>query len=140
MAALNRYMADTSAFARHRVADVAAVIDPLITRGLLATCGILELALLHPTRNFDDLSSLAYRRRTCLQWLPMEDADIRRALETQAALAQRGHRVAWPDLVTAAVAERHEVTLLHYAAAYDLIAGLTSQKTQWVVPKGSLKS
>ncbi len=138
MAGVARYMADTSAFARHRVADVAAVLDPLISGRLLATYGLLELELLHPARTFEDLSTLAYRRRACLDWLTTEDADIRRALETQAALSQRGHRVAWPDLVTAAVAERHQVTLLHYAADYDLIADLTGQETRWVVPKGSV--
>jgi len=131
-------MADTSAFARHRVAEVAKVLDPLISGRLLATSGLLELELLAPARTFEDLSTLAYQRRACLEWLPTEDSDIRRALDTQAALRQRGHRVAWPDLVTAAVAERHQVTLLHYAADYDLIADLTGQKTQWVVPKGGV--
>ena len=65
--------------------------------------------------------------------------DIRRALDTQAALAERGpHRVGWPHLVTAAVAERHGVTLLHYRADYDLIAEVTGQPVEWVVPRGSV--
>jgi predicted nucleic acid-binding protein len=71
--------------------------------------------------------------------LPTEDVDIRRALETQAALAEREqHRIAWAELVTAAVAERHRVTLLHYRPDYDVIGEVTGQHVEWVVPKGSV--
>lgn len=42
------------------------------------------------------------------------------------------------DLIIAAVAERHRVTVLHYDADYDLIAEITGQPTQWVVPRGSV--
>jgi predicted nucleic acid-binding protein len=41
------------------------------------------------------------------------------------------------DLLIAATAERHGVTVLHYDADYDLIAEVTGQLTQWVVPRGS---
>jgi Arc/MetJ family transcription regulator len=36
------------------------------------------------------------------------------------------------------VAERHRVTLLHYDTDFDLIAKVSGQDTQWVVPQGSL--
>jgi predicted nucleic acid-binding protein len=55
-------------------------------------------------------------------------------------LARRGrHRAAGlPDLLQAAVAERHAVTLLHYDSDFDLIAAVTGQPMQWVVPRGSV--
>lgn len=139
MAAVARYLADTSTFARHRLTEVATVIDPLMTSGLLATCGVLELEILYSARNSAGHAALSHRRRASLEWLPIEDVDIRRAMEIQADLVKRGqHRMAWPDLVIAAVAERHRVTVLHYDADYDLIAEVTGQSAEWVVPKGSV--
>jgi predicted nucleic acid-binding protein len=43
-----------------------------------------------------------------------------------------------PDLLIAAVAERHQVTILHYDRDYDIVSDITGQTTQWVVPKGSV--
>ena len=56
------------------------------------------------------------------------------------ALALRGqHRaVGLPDLLIAAVAERAQVTVLHYDADYDLVAAVTGQSTQWVIPRASV--
>lgn len=55
-------------------------------------------------------------------------------------LARRGqHRGAsLPDLLIAAVAERAGLVVLHYDADYDLIARVTGQRMEWVVPRGSL--
>ena len=38
----------------------------------------------------------------------------------------------------AAVAEVHDVTLLHYDRHFDLIASATGQKTEWLARRGSL--
>lgn len=46
--------------------------------------------------------------------------------------------VGFPDLLVAAVAERERVILLHYDAGYDLIAQVTGQAVQWVVPRGTV--
>lgn len=61
-------------------------------------------------------------------------------MHTQAELAERGrHRaVALPDLLVAAVAARHRVTVMHYDDDFDLIGATTGQPTQWVVPRGSV--
>jgi hypothetical protein len=62
------------------------------------------------------------------------------ALETQAKLAGRSqHRGSTPtDLVIAAVAEAHRVTLLHYDRHFDAIARVTGQPTMWLARRGSL--
>jgi hypothetical protein len=62
------------------------------------------------------------------------------ALETQAKLAERSqHRGATPtDLVVAATAEAHRVTLLHYDRHFDAIARVTGQPTRWLARRGSL--
>jgi len=46
--------------------------------------------------------------------------------------------VGLPDLLVAAVAERHRVTVLHYDRDYDLITAVTGQPTSWVVAPGSV--
>jgi predicted nucleic acid-binding protein len=46
--------------------------------------------------------------------------------------------VGFPDLLIAAVAEREQVTLLHYNGDYDVIAEVTGQPMQWVVPRGTV--
>ena len=66
--------------------------------------------------------------------------DWQRALQVQAALADAGRwrAVGLADLVTAAVAERHRVTVLHYDGDFDSVAAVTGQATEWVVPAGSV--
>jgi predicted nucleic acid-binding protein len=58
----------------------------------------------------------------------------------QAALVQRGqHRSAGvADLLIAATAEIEGLTVLHYDADFDLIAEITGQPCEWVVPKGTV--
>ncbi|RPK93799.1 Ribonuclease VapC21 [Streptomyces sp. ADI98-10] len=41
------------------------------------------------------------------------------------------------DIVIAATAELHQRTVLHYDGGFDMIASLTGQPTEWVVPPGS---
>jgi predicted nucleic acid-binding protein len=41
-----------------------------------------------------------------------------------------------PDLLVAATAERHDVTVLHYDHDFDLIADVTGQRVEWIVPRG----
>jgi hypothetical protein len=40
--------------------------------------------------------------------------------------------------LVAAAAERAALTVLHYDAGFDLIATVTGQPTEWVVPRDSV--
>ena len=104
MAAVARYLADTSALAR---------LD----------------------RPVDDQQQL----RDGFERLAMPDAVWQRVLEVQAALARKSadRGAALPDLLIAATAERHGVTLLHYDHEYELIAAVTEQAMRWIVPRGT---
>ena len=42
------------------------------------------------------------------------------------------------DLLVAATAARHGVTLLHYDRHFDAIARVTGQPAEWIAPRGSL--
>jgi len=66
-------------------------------------------------------------------------AQHRRALQVQRSLAQRSQRGRKiPDLLVAAAAEEHRLTVLHYDCDFDIIAAVTGQACQWVVPAGSV--
>jgi predicted nucleic acid-binding protein len=70
----------------------------------------------------------------------MPDEVWDRALEIQRELSRRGQLRSGklPDLLVAATAERHDVTVLHYDGDFDRIADITGQPTEWVVPAGSI--
>lgn len=52
-------------------------------------------------------------------------------------IAKGNHRaLSLADLIIAATAERHSVSVLHYDGDYDMIAAVTGLTTQWVVPPG----
>ena len=48
-----------------------------------------------------------------------------------------GIRILPTDLLIAATAELHRRTVLHYDGNFDMIASLTGQPAEWVVPPGS---
>ena len=140
MAAVASYLADTSALAWLHRPTVAAVLGPLIEAGLVATCGVVEFELAWATRASPELDRVRADRDDGYEWLPTHDEDWRRALAIQAALWRSGRvrAVGFPDLLIAAVAEREQVTLVHYDSDYDLIGEITGQPMQWVVPRGTV--
>lgn len=133
------YLVDKSALARMRRPAVARVLGPLIERGAVATCGVVELEVLFSARNQEDLRRTRRWRSLALTRVPMEEADFARAEDMLDALAARGqHRTApLPDLLIAACAERTGLTVLHYDQDFDRIAEVTGQPVEWVVPRGT---
>lgn len=140
MAAVARYLADTSALARLHHPVVAATLAPLMEAGLVATCGVIEFELGWATRSSEEFDQVRADREAGYEWLATHDEDWRRALDIQARLWRSGRMraVGLPDLLVAAVAERERVTVLHYDGDYDFISEATSQPTQWVVPRGTV--
>ena len=112
MAAVARYLADTSALARLRHPGVATVLAPLIESGVVATCGVIEFELRWATRSSAEFEQVQTDRDAGYEWLATHDEDGRRALDVQAALWRGGRirAVGLPDLLIAAVAERERVT------------------------------
>lgn len=140
MALTARYIADKSAFARLGRPEVSAVLSPLILAGDLATCSVIELEVLYSARTYADFVSIRAERSPALLLIPIVQADFDRATDVMESLSRRGmHRaVGLPDLLIAALAERSGLTVLHYDADYDVVAGVTGQAMQWVVPRGSV--
>lgn len=130
---------DTSVLARMGRSPVAARVEPLIDAGLAASCSMTELEVLFSVRSGEEHRARRTDLVLRLVRVPLGQAVFDRALDVQGLLADKGeHRGASiPDLVVAAAAERAGLTVLHYDADFDLIASVTGQPVEWVVPRGS---
>lgn len=133
------HLADTSALARVHHDDVAARLNPMFMGGRIATCGLVDLEVLVSARGGPDHEEM-WLDRQLLPRAPITDACTDRAIDVQGELAERGlhRRVATKDLVIAAAAEQAGLTVLHYDRDFDLIAEVTGQPTEWVVPRGTV--
>ena len=140
MAVTARYLADKSALARISHPRVAAWLEPRLLEGEVARCSIIDLEVLFSARSHRDFVAIRQERTAGFPLVETVQADFDRAIAVMGSLAQHGkHRgVSIPDLLIAAVAERAGLVLVHYDADFDLIAGVTRQPIQWVVPKGQL--
>lgn len=135
------FLVDKSAFARWRQPEVAAVLDPLHERGLLAVTGPVEMEVMYSGRNGKEATEL----RSFLSgfdYLPCDDEAWTRALTLrQLAVGLGNHRaLSTMDLFICAVAERHGATALHYDQDFEQIAALAGDRFshRWVVPAGTV--
>jgi predicted nucleic acid-binding protein len=123
----------------HRIANlyVGDAIEERLIDGHLALCAPVVFEVCFSARNRPDLDEI----RSDLAAFPKvrtHQATFDRALEVQAELARTGrHRAAsMTDLLVAAIAEANDLAVLHYDADFDLIAEVTGQTVEWVVPRG----
>jgi predicted nucleic acid-binding protein len=138
--AVATYLADKSALSRMSNQAVAQRLGPMIEAGLIGTCGIIELEVRFSARSHTEYEQITRDRRIGYELFPMPDELWDRALDVQRALSARGQlrAVKFPDLLVAATAERHGLVVIHYDVDYDLIASVTDQACEWVVPQGSV--
>jgi predicted nucleic acid-binding protein len=134
-----RFLLDTSVIKRLVHSEVRQVVEPLAAAGELARASISDLEVGYSARNAAEWDRLV----GALDAFALVDstaAHQRRALQVQRLLAersQRGRKI--PDLLIAAAAEELGVTVLHYDGDFDLIASVTGQRCQWVVPAGTVQ-
>jgi predicted nucleic acid-binding protein len=135
-----RYLIDTSAAARMRNAEVSRRIAPLIEAGVVATTASLDAEALYSARGPAEYEQLWADRRAAYEYLTTDDEHWQTALNAQRGLARLGqHRaVGVADLLTAALAADHHLTVVHYDADFDTAATVLEFQHQWVLPRGSL--
>ncbi len=135
--AVAKYLVDTSVIARQTKPGVAARIRPMSDQGILAICSMVVMEMLRGARNTSD-GQIWLDLASDFERLPIPDVVWDRAIEVETELIGSSlHRtVKLPDLIIAATAERHGVTVLHYDHDYDRIAKVTGQPVEWVVPPG----
>lgn len=132
------HLAATSVFARLTKPSVAAAFAPLAAEARVALCAPVAFELGFSARNPDDYLAVA-ARVSAFPAAVVTDADHRRSLEVQALLAHQGrHRaLSLVDALVAAVAEARGLTILHYDADFELVAGVTGQRHEWIVQRGT---
>lgn len=134
------WLVDKSVLARLSKPEVRQVMLPRLQAGRVAITLATELEVEFSARSTGDYETM---RRTMLDHLVevfMTPRAERRAREVQVELLRRGqHRaVSIPDLLVAAVAESERLTVLHYDADLDLVAAVTGQPAEWVLPRGTV--
>ena len=140
MALIARYLIDTSAAARMRHPEVSRRLRPLIEGGVVATTASLDAEALYSARGPAEYEQLWADRRAAYEYLPTNDEHWQTALGAQRALARTGqHRaVGMADLLTAALAAAHQLTVVHYDADFETAATVLAFQHRWVLPRGSV--
>lgn len=130
------HLIDTSVLQRMSQPLVRAAVEPLAARGEVARPTMCDLEIGYSARNAAEWDQLM---ESLDVFAPVETtaAHLHRSLQVQRLLAdrsQQGRKI--PDLLIAAAGEALNLTVLHYDSDFDLIAEVTGQRTQWVVPAG----
>jgi predicted nucleic acid-binding protein len=111
--------------------------DQAATAGLIAVCPITELEFFLSARSAADRAQGIQDLRLAFGWVPVHDRAYSRAFEVQGELtAKAQHRGPGPvDLVLAATAELHGLTLLHHDHDFEVIGAVTGQALRWYGPE-----
>lgn len=131
-------LVDTSVLKRLADREVRAVVEPLAIAGQLARPRVCDLEVGYSARSDEEWDRLV-GALDVFEAVDTTAAHVERALQVQRLLAkesQRGRKI--PDLLVAAAAEARNLVVLHYDRDFDLIASVTGQRCQWVVPAGSV--
>jgi len=111
--------------------------------GLVGVTDVIVMELLYSARDAADYAQVEEDVGRCdLYRVEPQDWDEGRRVWRE--LLRRGggplHRqVGHQDLLTASVAARHGLTVVHYDGDFDLIASVTGQPVRWAAPQGSLR-
>jgi predicted nucleic acid-binding protein len=128
------YLIDTSGLFRILQDKLRQAWSEELTAGVIAVCPVVELEFLFSARSFADRLEKQRLLRTLFGWVPMPDQAYERAEAIQLILTTAGkHRSAGPvDLLIAATAERHRLTLLSDDHDFEVVASVTRQSVRLV--------
>ena len=132
------HLVDSSVMTRLGQSAIRAAVEPEAELGRLARATISDLEIGFSARDAEEWDRLVAALDV---FTPVETTaeHVRRARQVQRLLAarhQRGRKI--PDLLIAAAAEARDLTVLHYDADFDLIAAVTGQPCEWIVPAGTV--
>ena len=136
----DRYLVDNSVWARLPKSSVVAsrLSEVALTHEIVtATPQVLETAFSARTPvEYDETIA----RMVAFDALPMSATTHTIALSLQHGLWHSGRmRAAGAfDILLAALAIEHDVTLLHYDADYEHLASVSALRQEWIAPRGSL--
>ena len=132
-------IADTSVWAHQRELPEFGL---RFIAGLVGVTDMIVMELLYSARDAADYAQIEADLGGCSLYR-VEPQDWDEGKRVWRELLRRGggllHRqVGHQDLLTAAVAARHGLTVVHYNAVFNLIASVTGQAVRWAAPQGSL--
>ena len=135
-----RWLVDKSALSRLTRSPVAEVLAGRIADGLVGVSIVTELEVGFSARSTSDYHATREVLVDRLLPVAMPVRAEARAREVQAALVARGHHrsAGVADILVAATAEVEDLTVLHHDSGFDVIAEVTGQPVEWVVPRGSV--
>jgi len=135
-----RWLIDKSVLARVDRPGVEPAVLGEVWAGRVAVSILTELEMGFSARSTADYRTLRQELLDLLLPVAIPYRAEAGAREVQAALVERGqHRaVGVADLLIAAMAELEGLTVWHYDADFDVIAEVTGQPTEWVVPRGTV--
>jgi predicted nucleic acid-binding protein len=128
------YLIDTSAIFLILQDKLRQVWSDYLAAGVIAVCPVVELEFLYSARSLADRLEKQRLLRELFGRVPMSDHARGRAAEVQQLLTEGGtHRSAGPvDLVIAATAERHRLTVLCDDHDFETVAAVTGQPVKMV--------
>lgn len=132
------YLADKSALVRVGL-EGAEWLAAEIMDGNVRRSSMTDLEIFYSATSHRAFLEVIEERHAAFRLVDTQQEDWDRAVEVMALLAKKGkHRsVGIPDLLIAAVAERHELTLVHYDSDFDHVVEVTGQETRWLAPRGT---
>ncbi|WP_250035997.1 PIN domain nuclease [Paractinoplanes maris] len=137
----SEYLIDTSAYVRlMRDDDLTVQWAAKSEAGQLGVCAVTELEILYTARSSEHRRVLVTDLREAYRWVVMADRVFERAKTVQHELGSQGRlRAAGPvDLLVAATAEEHGMTVLHYDSGFQCVSEITGQRVQWLAEPGSI--
>ena len=135
------WVADTSAWARADLPDVAEAWRRAAEAGEIVGCPVVTLELLYDAPDAPRVE-LVGTALAGLRQAPLTPSVTGSAVWAMRELAARGsagwHRVRVPDALVAAAAAERGFGVVHYDAHFDRLASVLSFTSQWVAPQGSV--
>lgn len=136
---VTHFLVDKSALLRLGIEAVHRRLAPIIEAGEAAACFTEDIEVFYSLRTLEVGCSERLGHSLAHARVTLNEAVFERALDIRHELAKSGSdRLPVRDLLVAAAAELGGLTVLHYDSDYDLIAAVTGQATEWVVPQGSV--
>lgn len=131
------YLGDTSALARIANPEVRARLEPLLESGLVARCTPTDLEAGYASPGPAADRAMRHLRST---WplVAMDRTVLDRAVEVQDGLADRSQQPGAKSADLLIAAEAAGLVVLHYDHDFELIANVTGQAIEWIVPAGSV--
>ena len=135
------WVADTSAWARASMFEVAALWIDAARSGDLVACPVVTLELLFDARDAAQVERVAAALLTLRQapvTQTVTDAAIGAIRELAAGGSAGAHRVPVPDALVAAAAAERGFGVLHYDHHVDRLATVLGFTSQWVARPGAI--